>query len=202
MLPTVRRYRGWVLILRDANNDGRYDHGTSPWSARLSHCYINQGNGEFDDLTHASGLETARGNVWLGEWHLLTSTTTGGRTCSSRVASCAFDNISELGNRKISRAQFPCFIIWATVSSPKLARQRDRTSRQEAAHRGVAAWGSLTMGASTPAVLQFLAGQLKFCATSCRNRQSLDSSQARRNQKAIGWASARVHITTEDGASR
>ena len=70
MLPTVSALSGMGSDFKDVNNDGRPDI----WYTAVEHetfpLLVNQGNGEFDDLTHASGLESHKGNVRLGKRHL------------------------------------------------------------------------------------------------------------------------------------
>ena len=126
-------------------------------------------------------------------------TMTGGKTCSSLAPMCS----TTLANSAIANilSRIPCFAIWETVSSLTLARPPDRTLRKKLPIAALRL-GTFSTTAALTRWSRFLAGRLKFCATSPNTGNHwilFKLVGTKSNRMGIG---AQIHILTEDGASQ
>ena len=183
---------------RDVNNDGRPDI----WYTAVEHetfpLLVNQGNGEFDDLTHASGLE---GTKEMSGWGngIFDFDNDGWKDLFVARAN-VLDNISELGNRKYPEPNS----LFRNLGNGKFAETGPSAGpdfQQEAAHRGVA-FGDLFNDGRIDAVVTVLGGPveiLRNLSESGNHWILLKLVGKKSNRMGIG---AQIHITTEDGASQ
>ncbi len=156
---------------------------------------INQGKGDFDDLTQASGLRATKDMSGWGNG-IFDFDNDGWKDLFVARAN-VLDNISELGRAANIRSRIPCFAIWATVSLQDVGPSAGPDFVEEAAHRGVAFGDFSTMAALTR-WSRFSVGTSKFCATSPKPAITgffLSSS----GRRAIAWASARRFTSRHRG---
>ncbi len=183
---------------KDVNNDGRPDI----WYTAVEHetfpLLVNQGNGEFDDLTHASGLQ---GTKEMSGWGngIFDFDNDGWKDLFVARAN-VLDNISELGNRKYPEPNS----LFRNLGNGKFAEAGPSAGpdfQEEAAHRGVA-FGDLFNDGHIDAVVTVLGGPVEIL------RNVSETGNHWINLKLIGTKSnrmgigAQIHITTEDGASQ
>ena len=183
---------------KDVNNDGRPDI----WYTAVEHetfpLLINQGNGEFDDLTHASGLEATKEMSGWGNG-IFDFDNDGWKDLFVARAN-VLDNISELGNRKYPEPNS----LFRNLGNGKFAEIGPSAGpdfQEEAAHRGVA-FGDLFNDGRIDAVVTVLGGPVEILRNISETGNHwilLKLVGKKSNRMGIG---AQIHITTEDGASQ
>src|SRR5215471_2754728 len=183
---------------QDVNNDGRPDI----WYTAVEHetfpLLINQGNGEFDDLTQASGLQETKEMSGWGNG-IFDFDNDGWKDLFVARAN-VLDNISELGRRKYPEPNS----LFRNLGNGKFADVGPSAGpdfQEEAAHRGVA-FGDLFNDGRIDAVVTVLGGPVKILRniSETGNHSILLKLVGRKsNRMGIG---AQIHITTEDGASQ
>jgi hypothetical protein len=183
---------------KDVNNDGRPDI----WYTAVEHetfpLLINQGNGEFDDLTHASGLEATKEMSGWGNG-IFDFDNDGWKDLFVARAN-VLDNISELGNRKYPEPNS----VFRNLGNGKFAEIGPSAGpdfQEEAAHRGVA-FGDLFNDGRIDAVVTVLGGPVEILRNISETGNHwilLKLVGKQSNRMGIG---AQIHITTEDGASQ
>ena len=183
---------------KDVNNDGRPDI----WYTAVEHetfpLLINQGNGEFDDLTHASGLEATKEMSGWGNG-IFDFDNDGWKDLFVARAN-VLDNISELGNRKYPEPNS----LFRNLGNGKFAEIGPSAGpdfQEEAAHRGVA-FGDLFNDGRIDAVVTVLGGPVEILRNISETGNHwilLKLVGKQSNRMGIG---AQIHITTEDGASQ
>jgi hypothetical protein len=183
---------------KDVNNDGRPDI----WYTAVEHetfpLLINQGNGEFDDLTHASGLEATKDMSGWGNG-IFDFDNDGWKDLFVARAN-VLDNISELGNRKYPEPNS----LFRNLGNGKFAEIGPSAGpdfQEEAAHRGVA-FGDLFNDGRIDAVVTVLGGPVEILRNISETGNHwilLKLVGTKSNRMGIG---AQIHITTEDGASQ
>jgi hypothetical protein len=183
---------------KDVNNDGRPDI----WYTAVEHetfpLLINQGNGEFDDLTHASGLQATKDMSGWGNG-IFDFDNDGWKDLFVARAN-VLDNISELGNRKYPEPNS----LFRNLGNGKFAEAGPSAGpdfQEEAAHRGVA-FGDLFNDGRIDAVVTVLGGPVEILRNVSETGNHwilLKLVGKKSNRMGIG---AQIHITTEDGASQ
>lgn len=196
--PDGAALSGMGSDFKDVNNDGRPDI----WYTAVEHetfpLLINQGNGEFDDLTHASGLETTREMSGWGNG-IFDFDNDGWKDLFVARAN-VLDNISELGNRKYPEPNS----LFRNLGNGKFAEVGPSAGpdfQEEAAHRGVA-FGDLFNDGRIDAVVTVLGGPVQILRNISETGNHwilLKLVGKKSNRMGIG---AQIHITTEDGASQ
>ena len=183
---------------KDVNNDGRPDI----WYTAVEHetfpLLINQGNGEFDDLTHASGLEATKEMSGWGNG-IFDFDNDGWKDLFVARAN-VLDNISELGNRRYPEPNS----LFRNLGNGKFGEIDPSAGpdfQEEAAHRGVA-FGDLFNDGRIDAVVTVLGGPVEILRNISETGNHwilLKLVGKQSNRMGIG---AQIHITTEDGASQ
>jgi enediyne biosynthesis protein E4 len=183
---------------KDVNNDGRPDI----WYTAVEHetfpLLVNQGNGEFDDLTHASGLEATKEMSGWGNG-IFDFDNDGWKDLFVARAN-VLDNISELGNRKYPEPNS----LFRNLGNGKFAEVGPSAGpdfQEEAAHRGVA-FGDLFNDGRIDAVVTVLGGPVEILRNVSETGNHwilLKLVGKKSNRMGIG---AQIHVTTEDGASQ
>jgi hypothetical protein len=196
--PDGAALSGMGSDFKDVNNDGRPDI----WYTAVEHetfpLLINQGNGEFDDLTHASGLEATKEMSGWGNG-IFDFDNDGWKDLFVARAN-VLDNISELGNRKYPEPNS----LFRNLGNGKFAEIGPSAGpdfQEEAAHRGVA-FGDLFNDGRIDAVVTVLGGPVEILrnVSDTGNHWILLKLVGKQsNRMGIG---AQIHITTEDGASQ
>ena len=183
---------------KDVNNDGRPDI----WYTAVEHetfpLLINQGNGEFDDLTHASGLEATKEMSGWGNG-IFDFDNDGWKDLFVARAN-VLDNISELGNRKYPEPN-SLFRNLGNGKFVEIGPSAGPDFQEEAAHRGVA-FGDLFNDGRIDAVVTVLGGPVEILRNISETGNHwilLKLVGKQSNRMGIG---AQIHITTEDGASQ
>jgi len=183
---------------QDVNNDGRPDI----WYTAVEHetfpLLINQGNGEFDDLTQASGLQETKEMSGWGNG-IFDFDNDGWKDLFVARAN-VLDNISELGRRKYPEPNS----LFRNLGNGKFADVGPSAGpdfQEEAAHRGVA-FGDLFNDGRIDAVVTVLGGPVKILRniSETGNHSILLKLVGRKsNRMGIG---AQIHIVTDDGHSQ
>ena len=196
--PDGAALSGMGSDFKDVNNDGRPDI----WYTAVEHetfpLLINQGNGEFDDLTHASGLEATKEMSGWGNG-IFDFDNDGWKDLFVARAN-VLDNISELGNRKYPEPNS----LFRNLGNGKFAEIGPSAGpdfQEEAAHRGVA-FGDLFNDGRIDAVVTVLGGPVEILRNISETGNHwilLKLVGKQSNRMGIG---AQIHITTEDGASQ
>jgi enediyne biosynthesis protein E4 len=196
--PDGAALSGMGSDFKDVNNDGRPDI----WYTAVEHetfpLLINQGNGEFDDLTHASGLQATKEMSGWGNG-IVDFDNDGWKDLFVARAN-VLDNISELGNRKYPEPNS----LFRNLGNGKFAEVGPSAGpdfQEEAAHRGVA-FGDLFNDGRMDAVVTVLGGTVEILRNLSETGNHwilLKLVGTKSNRMGIG---AQIHITTEDGASQ
>jgi len=196
--PDGAALSGMGSDFKDVNNDGRPDI----WYTAVEHetfpLLINQGNGEFDDLTHASGLQATKEMSGWGNG-IVDFDNDGWKDLFVARAN-VLDNISELGNRKYPEPNS----LFRNLGNGKFAEVGPSAGpdfQEEAAHRGVA-FGDLFNDGRMDAVVTVLGGPVEILRNISETGNHwilLKLVGTKSNRMGIG---AQIHITTEDGASQ
>jgi hypothetical protein len=183
---------------RDVNNDGRPDI----WYTAVEHesfpLLINQGKGEFDDLTQASGLQATSEMSGWGNG-IFDFDNDGWKDLFVARAN-VLDNISELGRRKYPEPNS----LFRNLGNGKFAEVGPSAGpdfAEEDAHRGVA-FGDLFNDGRIDAVVTVLGGPVQILRNVSETGNHwilLKLVGTKSNRMGIG---AQIHITTEDGASQ
>ncbi len=183
---------------RDVNNDGKPDI----WHTAVEHetfpLYIDRGEGDFVDMTAASGLQPTTNMSGWGNG--IFDLDNDGLKDLFVARSNVMDNIAELVPRHYPEPNS----IFQNLGNGKFA-EISRTAgpdfQQEAPHRGVA-FGDIDNDGRLDMVVTVLGGPAKvFHNISAGNRHWILLKLAGRNSNrmAIG---AQVRVTTEDGRSQ
>jgi hypothetical protein len=181
---------------RDVNNDGRPDI----WYTAVEHqtfpLLINDGKGDFDDLTQASGLEATKEMSGWGNG--IFDFDNDGWKDLLVVRANVLDNITELTpNRKYPEPNS----IFRNLGNGKFADVGSTAGpdfQLEAPHRGVA-FGDIFNDGHIDAVVTVLNGPVKLLRNVSNTGNHwilLKLVGSKSNRMAIG---AKIHITTEDG---
>jgi hypothetical protein len=184
---------------RDINNDGRSDI----WYTAVEHqtfpLLINKGNGEFDDLTQASGLQSTKEMSGWGNG--IFDFDNDGWKDLFVVRANVLDNISELTpNRKYPEPNS----IFRNLGNGKFANVGSTAGpdfQMEAPHRG-AAFGDLFNDGRIDAVVSVLNGPVKILRNVSDTGNHwilLKLVGTRSNRMGIG---AQIRIITKDGSSQ
>ena len=183
---------------RDVNNDGRPDI----WYTAVEHesfpLLINQGNGEFDDLTQANGLQATKEMSGWGNG--IFDFDNDGWKVPFVARANVLDNISELGIRKYPEPNS----LFRNLGNGKFAEVGPSAGsdfQEEAAHRGVA-FGDLFNDGRIDAVVTVLGGPVEILRNVSETGNHwilLKLVGTKSNRMGIG---AQIHITTEDGLSQ
>jgi ASPIC and UnbV./FG-GAP repeat. len=184
---------------RDLNNDGRPDI----WYTAVEHqsfpLLINKGNGEFDDLTQANGLQATKEMSGWGNG--IFDFDNDGWKDLFVVRANVLDNISELTpNRKYPEPNS----IFRNLGNGKFADVGSTAGpdfQLEAAHRG-AAFGDLFNDGRIDAVVSVLNGPVKILRNVSETSNHwilLKLVGSKSNRMGIG---AQIRVTTEDGRSQ
>jgi len=183
---------------KDVNNDGRPDL----WYTAVEHesfpLLINQGNGEFDDLTQASGLRVT--NEMSGWGNGIFDFDNDGWKDLFVARANVLDNISELGRRKYPEPN-SLFRNLGSGKFEEVGASAGSDFQEEAAHRGVA-FGDLFNDGRIDAVVSVLGGPVEILRNVSETGNhwiSLKLVGTKSNRMGIG---AQIHISTEDGASQ
>ncbi|MFZ0735287.1 MAG: CRTAC1 family protein [Candidatus Sulfotelmatobacter sp.] len=182
----------------DVNNDGRPDI----WYTAVEHesfpLLINQGNGEFDDLTQESGLRAT--NEMSGWGNGIFDFDNDGWKDLFVARANVLDNISVLGNRKYPEPNS----LFRNLGNGKFAEVGPSAGpdfQVEAAHRGVA-FGDLFNDGHIDAVVSVLGGPVEILRNITENGNHwilLKLAGTKSNRMGIG---AQIHLTTQDGLSQ
>jgi enediyne biosynthesis protein E4 len=183
---------------RDVNNDGRPDI----WYTAVEHesfpLLINQGGGEFDDLTQASGLEATKEMSGWGNG--IFDFDNDGWKDLFVVRANVLDNISVLGNRRYPEPN-SLFRNLGNGKFEEVGASAGADFQVEAAHRGVA-FGDLFNDGRIDAVVSVLGGPVEILRNVSETGNHwilLKLVGTKSNRMGIG---AQIHLTTEDGRSQ
>jgi len=194
--PDGATLSGMGSDFRDLNNDGKPDI----WYTAVEHqtfpLLINSGNGDFDDLTQANGLQATKEMSGWGNG-IFDFDNDGWKDLFVARAN-VLDNISELTpSRKYPEPN----TIFRNLGNGKFADVSQTVGDEfqaEAPHRGVA-FGDLFNEGRVDAVVTVLGGPVKLFHNVTQNGNHwilLKLVGTRSNRMGIG---AQIHITTEDG---
>jgi hypothetical protein len=181
---------------RDVNNDGRPDL----WYTAVEHqtfpLLINNGSGEFDDLTQASGLQATKE---MSGWSngIFDFDNDGWKDLFVARAN-VLDNISELTPSRKYPEPNSIFRNTGNGKFVDVSESAGADFQIAGAHRG-AAFGDLFNDGHIDAVVTVLGGQVKLLrniSQSANHWISLKLSGTKSNRMGIG---AQIHITTADG---
>ncbi len=196
--PDGAALSGMGSDFQDVNNDGRPDI----WYTAVEHesfpLLINQGNGEFDDLTQASGLQATKEMSGWGNG-IFDFDNDGWKDLFVARAN-VLDNISELGNRRYPEPNS----VFRNLGNGKFAEVGASAGpdfQVEAAHRGVA-FGDLFNDGRIDAVVTVLGGPVEILRNVSETGNHwilLKLVGTKSNRMGIG---AQIHLTTEDGLSQ
>lgn len=183
---------------RDVNNDGRPDI----WYTAVEHesfpLLINQGGGEFDDLTQEGGLQATKEMSGWGNG-MFDFDNDGWKDLFVARAN-VLDNISVLGSRRYPEPNS----LFRNLGNGKFADVGPSAGpdfQVEAAHRGVA-FGDLFNDGHIDAVVTVLGGPVEILRNVSETGNHwilLKLVGTKSNRMGIG---AQIHITTEDGLSQ
>ncbi|HUA14469.1 MAG TPA: CRTAC1 family protein [Verrucomicrobiae bacterium] len=184
---------------RDVNNDGRPDI----WYTAVEHetfpLLINEGNGNFDDMTQANGLDATKE---MSGWSngIYDFDNDGWKDLFVARAN-VMDNINELyPNRRYPEPN----TVFRNLGQGKFADASSTAGpdfQLEAAHRGVA-FGDLDNDGRIDAVVSVLGGQVEILHNISENANHwilLKLAGTKSNRMGLG---AQIHIITEDGQSQ
>jgi enediyne biosynthesis protein E4 len=183
---------------RDVNNDGRPDIWYTAVERSTFPLLLNQGNGEFDDVTQASGLESTREMSGWGNG--IFDFDNDGWKDLFVVRANVLDNISVLGSRKYPEPNS----VFRNLGNGKFADVSASAGpdfQVAAAHRGVA-FGDLFNDGHIDAVVTVLGGPVEILRNITDNGNHwilLKLVGRESNRMGIG---AQIHVTTEDGLSQ
>jgi len=183
---------------KDVNNDGKPDI----WYTAVEHesfpLLINQGNGEFDDLTQASGLRVT--NEMSGWGNGIFDFDNDGWKDLFVARANVLDNIAELGRRKYPEPN-SLFRNLGNGKFEEVGASAGSDFQEEAAHRGVA-FGDLFNDGRIDAVVSVLGGPvevLRNVSETGNHWISMKLVGTKSNRMGIG---AQIQVITEDGASQ
>ena len=182
----------------DVNNDGRPDI----WYTAVEHesfpLLINQGGGEFDDLTQESGLRSTNGMSGWGNG-IFDFDNDGWKDLFVARAN-VLDNISVLGNRQYPEPNS----LFRNLGNGKFVDVGSSAGpdfQALAAHRGVA-FGDLFNDGHIDAVVSVLGGPVEILRNVSETGNHwilLKLVGTKSNRMGLG---AQIHIKTEDGLSQ
>lgn len=190
---------GMASNFQDVNNDGRPDI----WYTAVEHetfpLLINQGNGEFDDLTQASGLQSTKNMSGWGNG--IFDFDNDGWKDLLVVRANVLDNVSELGTDRKYPEPNSLFRNLGNGKFAEVGPSAGPDFEEPAAHRG-AAFGDLFNDGRIDAVVTVLGGPLEILrnVSEAGNHWILFKLVGTKsNRMGLG---AQLHIRTEDGAQQ
>jgi hypothetical protein len=184
---------------RDINNDGRPDIWYTAVERETFPLLMNQGNGEFDDVTQSSGLQSTKDMSGWGNG--IFDLDNDGWKDLLVVRANVLDNISELGP---SRKYLEPNSLFRNLGNGKFADVGPSAGAdfvEEAPHRGVA-FGDLFNDGRIDAVVSVLGGPVEILRNVSETGNHwilLKLVGTKSNRMGLG---AQIHITTADGASQ
>src|SRR5215470_9440412 len=193
-----RMGKGMSVSFADYDSDGKPDI----WYTAVEHesfpLLINQGNGEFDDLTQASGLRVT--NEMSGWGNGIFDFDNDGWKDLFVARANVLDNIAELGRRKYPEPN-SLFRNLGNGKFEEVGASAGSDFQEEAAHRGVA-FGDLFNDGRIDAVVSVLGGPVEILRNVSETGNhwiSLKLVGTKSNRMGIG---AQIQVITEDGASQ
>lgn len=197
--PNGTALSGMGSDFRDVNNDGRPDLWYTAVEYQRFPLLLNSGQGDFDDLTLASGLQpTTEMSGWSNGIYDFDN---DGAKDLFVVRSNVLDNISELTpNRKYPELN-SIFRNLGNGKFQEVSATAGPDFQLAAVHRG-AAFGDLDNDGRVDAVVSVLGGPVKVfhnVTVGSGHWILLKLVGTKSNRMGIG---AQIHITTEDGRSQ
>ena len=189
---------GMASNFQDVNNDGRPDIWYTAVERETFPLLINQGNGEFDDLTQSSGLQATKDMSGWGNG-IFDFDNDGWKDLFVARAN-VLDNISELGSRKYPEPNS----LFRNLGNGKFVDVGPSAGpdfQEAAAHRG-AAFGDLFNDGHIDAVVTVLNGPVEILRNASQTGNHwilLKLVGTKSNRMGIG---VQIRITTEDGATQ
>jgi hypothetical protein len=190
---------GMGADFRDVNNDGLPDIWHTAVEREEFPLFIDEGKGEFTDMTVANGLgSTTRMSGWGNG--IMDFDNDGWKDLFVARAN-VMDNISELNPAR--RYPEPCSVFrnLAKGKFVEVSAAAGPDFQRESAHRGVA-FGDLDNDGRLDAVVSVLDGPAKLFHNISENKNHwilLKLVGTKSNRMGIG---AQIHITAEDGSSQ
>lgn len=196
--PNGAALSGMGSDFRDVNNDGRPDIWYTAVERETFPLLMNQGEGEFDDLTQASGVG---GTKEMSGWGngIFDFDNDGWKDLFVARAN-VLDNISELGERKYPEPN-SLFRNLGNGKFQDVGSSAGPDFVQEAAHRG-AAFGDLFNDGHIDAVVTALGGPVQILRNISETGNHwilLKLVGTKSNRMGLG---AQIRITTSDGTSQ
>lgn len=194
--PDGAALSGMGSDFRDVNNDGRPDIWYTAVEYQTFPLLINKGEGDFDDLTQASGLQSTKEMSGWGNG--IFDFDNDGWKDLFVVRANVLDNIAELTPNRHYPEPNSLFRNLGNGKFADVGATAGADFQMEAPHRGVA-FGDLFNDGHIDAVVTVLNGQAKVLRNISNTGNHwilLKLTGTRSNRMAIG---AQVHLTTQDG---
>lgn len=194
--PDGAALSGMGSDFRDVNNDGRADIWYTAVEYQTFPLLINKGEGDFDDLTQASGLQSTKEMSGWGNG--IFDFDNDGWKDLFVVRANVLDNIAELTPNRHYPEPNSLFRNLGNGKFADVGATAGADFQMEAPHRGVA-FGDLFNDGHIDAVVTVLNGQAKVLRNISNTGNHwilLKLTGTRSNRMAIG---AQVHLTTQDG---
>jgi hypothetical protein len=189
---------GMGVDFRDVDNDGRPDIWHTAIENESFPLYVNQPGGGFLEMTAPAMLGKTR--TMSGWSNGIFDFDNDGRKDLFVARGNVLDNVSMFSNRNYEEPN----TVFRNLGNRKfqdVSADAGPDFQKPAAHRG-AAFGDLDNDGRIDAVVTVLNGKAQYFHNVSRNANHwilLDLNGTKSNRMAIG---ARIHITTEDGASQ